>query len=141
MVKKKKAKRTVSQKAQKSDSYHIGLMQPDELRRLILEPTREVIQFLQSYEQFTSVIAEKRALIFSLKGHLNEIRADINELQSLLPKTKTQAEATSFKIRKELQEEQKIIKPKMPVRKKPIPEEATLEKELSEIEKKLEMLG
>lgn len=137
----KKSKRKIAKKEVKAEPVYIGLSDPVELRKHILEPTREVIQFLQSYEQFKKMKEEKTQAILQLKEDLRGIRASFNQLRRLLPRNKVKAEKTYRKIKKEIKKEQKIperaISRAKPATVRPPTELEALEKELGEIEKKL----
>ena len=144
--KKRKATRASSKSSSKKDPYFIGLGDPVELRKNILEPTREVIQFLQSYEEFKKVKEEKTYTIGLLKDDLKEIKMYVNKLRRLLPRSKIKAERTYTRIKKEIKEEQEpepvpepIPEPKPEPKPLPPahPELDSLEKELADIEKKL----
>lgn len=138
MAKKKLSKKKKRRKEPKEEPYFIGLSDPVELRKHILEPTREVIQFLQSYEQFKKTKQEKTQAILQLKDDLKQIKVGVNTLRRLLPKSKIKAEKAYRKVKEEIKKEQKI--PERVEVRKPIAvptELASLEKELSEIEKKL----
>ncbi len=160
MAKKKttKRKRTTSKRkpvAKPKEPYFIGLGDPVELRRNVLEPTREVIQFLQSYEEFKKVKEEKTFTIGLLKEDLREIKLTINKLRRLLPRSKLKAERTYGRIKKEIEAEHPELKPKPEPKPEPVPEQEpepepappvhpeldSLEKELGEIEKKLSSLS
>ena len=143
--KKRKAASSKSSSTAK-DPYFIGLGDPVELRKNILEPTREVIQFLQSYEEFKKVKEEKTFTIGLLKDDLKEIKLYINKLRRLLPRSKIKAEKTYTRIKNEIKEEQEPEpipepKPKPVPEPKPLPpahpELDSLEKELADIERKL----
>lgn len=139
-------KRKSHQEPAPQGKYHIGIQNPIELRRDILEPTREMVQFLQSYEQFKIVMEQKKELLVQLRQQVKGIKSQVYQLRALLPRTKTEAESTYAKIKKEMQEEQRIVKPKVVARPAAKPQPAvqdlqSLERELSEIESKLETLG
>lgn len=153
-TKKRKTTRSSSKSVSKSSTksnepYFIGLGDPVELRKNILEPTREVIQFLQSYEEFKKIKEEKTHTILILKDDLKELKLYINKLRRLLPRSKVKAEKTYTRIQKEIKEECSEPKFYQPASKsvvsksapKPIPqthpELDSLEKELGDIEKKL----
>ena len=156
MAKKKTTRRKAKKRSAKSKSAEpifIGLGDPVELRRNILEPTREVIQFLQSYEEFKKVKDEKTHTVNLLKEDLKEIKLTINRLRRLLPRSKIKAEKTSGRIKKEMGVEIPEPKPKPEPKPEPKSEPKTesepeplppahpeldaLERELGEIEKKL----
>lgn len=139
-VSKKRAKRPKKPQA-KPEPYFIGIGDPVELRKQILEPTREVIQFLQSYEQFQKTKEEKAHVILQLQDDLKAIKTGVNKLKRLLPKSKLKTIKTKKpSTRKEIKEEKKFS----PAKPKPVsvpPELVSLEKELGEIEKKLGTLS
>ena len=149
----KKRRTTRKSVSPKKEPYFIGLGDPVELRRNVLEPTREVIQFLQSYEEFKKVKEEKTFTIGLLKEDLKEIKTTINKLRRLLPRSKLKAERTYGRIKKEIESEHPELKPKPEPKPEPVPEPEpeplppahpeldSLEKELGEIEKKLGSLS
>lgn len=139
MAKKKDAaKRKAAGKKEHREerTYFIGIDYPTELKKLILEPTREVVQFLQSYEHFRKTKEEKTKAIKQLQGDLVKIRNEIARLKRLLPPLKMEKPAFKEKIKEEVVQELKV-KPK-PSR--PSNELEELEKELSEIEQRLSTL-
>lgn len=132
----KRTKRRKPKKAKaESEPYFIGINNPVELRKHILEPTREVIQFLQNYEDFQKTKEEKAAAILQLKDDLKAIKTEVNKLKRLLPKSKLKTEKPVKKIKAEVKKEKKVY-PK-PAHSNIPPELVSLERELGEIEKKL----
>ncbi|MFH1682259.1 MAG: hypothetical protein ABIA37_00530 [Candidatus Woesearchaeota archaeon] len=137
MAKKKKTtrKRTARKAHPKEEkTYFIGIDDPAELRKLILEPTREVVQFLQSYEQFKKTKEEKTQSIKQLKEDLSQIKSEMAKLKRLLPAIKIEKPARKEKIREEVVQEVTVRTKPAP---KPSGELEELEKELSEIEQRL----
>lgn len=141
-VKKKSVKKVLKQESE--DPYFIGLDNPIELRKNILEPTREVIQFLQSYEEFKKLKEEKTNSIIRLKDDLRLIKASVNRLRKLLPKSKIKVEKEQKKAKeiqkKELVEKssfEPIVSKVKTISPKHTSELNTLEKELGEIESQL----
>jgi len=130
MAKKKANKRVVSKKKVETP-YFIGLNDPIEIRKNLLEPTREVIQFLQSYEQFKKIKEEKTQTILQLKEDFRLIKASINALRRQLPRGKIKLEKPSENIKEEVQKERK-----KPV-KKTLTELDALDQELGNIEQTL----
>ena len=149
--KRKSKRKSAKSQPKSSEPIFIGLGDPVELRRNILEPTREVIQFLQSYEEFKKVKEEKTHAVDLLKEDLKEIKLTINRLRRLLPRSKIKAEQTYGRIKKEILAEHPELKPKPKPKPEPVlepepkpeplppahPELDSLERELGEIEKKL----
>ncbi len=144
MAKKTKKRVKKAKKKTETQTYFVGISNPSELRKNLLEPTREVIQFLQSYEDFLKTKEEKTKFIFQLKDDLKAIKTEINKLKRFLPKSKLKAEIHK-KIEEEIKREKRktfkrTISPKPSLPKKPT-ELETLEKELSAIEEKLGTLS
>lgn len=148
----KKKTRTPKKKKPRSPSLpkeplFVGLDDPVELRKHILEPTREVIQFLQSYEEFKKTKEEKTQALLQLRGELKNIRTSFNRLRRLFPRNKAKAEKTCQKIKKEIKKERKLPSASLPEEapaipnRKSFPELDSLERELGEIEKKLDTLS
>ncbi len=147
---KKRAKKPRKRKPQAEPKpYFIGISDPAELRKHILEPTREVIQFLQSYEDFQRTKEEKTQTIIQLKEDLKAIKTQINKLRRFLPKSKLKIERPPEKIKEEIKKEKKLLPKKPAPKEEPLPpkptgppsELETLEKELGAIEKKLGTLS
>ena len=129
MAKKKKTRKRTTKKPQKK--LFIGVDNPDELRRMILEPNREVVHFLQSYEEFKRIKNTKTQTILGLKDNIREIKSDITKLRKLLPAGK---ETHKKRVIEELEEK----KPTKKVRVRSEPSELDeLERELAAIEQKL----
>lgn len=96
MAKKKKVvKRKVQvqiKAKEKEPGFMVKVNEPKLVRKDILESLREVILFMQSYEQFKQVQTEKVATIASLKTSLKEINSLINnKLRTFFPKGKLSA--------------------------------------------------
>ena len=81
-AKKRKKSRSAPRKRQtrteKEPDYMIQISEPKLLRKDILESLREVIIFMQGYEQFTAIQTEKVALFEQLQGQLKEVDSLIN---------------------------------------------------------------
>lgn len=132
MAKKKSVKKTRTIKNSSEEPFFIGLNDPTELRKHLLEPTREVIQFLQSYEEFQRIKEEKNQAILTLKEDLKMISSEINKLRRFLPKGKLKIAKPSVNLKEETKPVLvKKVKPKAPN------DLDRLEKELGEIEDKL----
>jgi hypothetical protein len=123
----------------KQEPFYVGIKDPTELRRTLLESTRDIVQHLQKSERFKAVRKEKLEEIAKLKSLIKEITKNINKLKQVLPKTKLRAskaaapeKAVVEKPREEIKERHKIEE-----RPKPSTELEKLESELNEIEKRL----
>ena len=169
MSKKAKKRRAVRKEAPQEDVFYVGLRDPAEVRRNVLESSREMIQFLQRYEKLKSIRDEKSAAAKQLHTDIKELRTLINKLKKVLPKTKLRIKlreehkfetcpecGTEFKTLASLQKHVKkrhkkkakkakkaapASKPKKEAKPKPTTELERLESELSDIESKLGKLS
>jgi len=122
---------------EKEDAYFVGLEEPNELRRTILESTRDIVDVLKKFEEFKSVRDEKTKEIEKLRSDMRGISRLIVKLKAELPKTK---------LRMKLYKHEKVVKRKVltgekKVKKKELTELDKLESELGEIEGKLKNIG
>ena len=69
-----------------TQTFYVGLKEPRELRRQLLESSKGLIQLLQKYEHFKSASAEKEAQTERLKKILTDISMLVNRLKAALPK-------------------------------------------------------
>lgn len=108
------------------EEYYVSIREPENLRKNILETSRQVVLSLQRYEHFK--INSKKEECEALKRTLREINELISRLKKELPvkKVKSIPPISDKKI-------SAITKTKKP-------EIASLEKDLAEIEKKLSLL-
>src|SRR3989338_4757166 len=75
----------MSKETQKKHAYYAGLSEPIEVRKSILEASREVLQSLQQFDKFSAVRREKKQAIADLKSNVSEINRLFTELKSHLP--------------------------------------------------------
>jgi len=89
MAKKQKKSAVHAKAAAKGPDYVIQVSDPKMLRKDILEGLREVIIFMQGYDQFRKVQEEKTMLFTQLKTDVRDIQQMIdNKLRLFLPKGK-----------------------------------------------------
>ena len=112
----------------------VGVKEPVELRRTLLESTKEVIECLQKFEKFKSLRGEKLRQIEQLKNDVKEINKLVAKLKSELPKVSLKLEEEKPKADKKVKGIKKEIKVK---KKKELDELEKLESELDLIEEKL----
>lgn len=168
----KRKKKTSSQKpaakaSNEDEVFYVGLHNPAEIRRNLLEASRDVVQFLQRNEKIKEIRKEKVLAIQQLRTELHQLRLLVNKLKKMLPKTnlKLPKEPTPpipcticnkpFKGQPALDQHMKKHQPKKepqpkeekpvePPKPKPKPHHLTelerLESELNDIEQKLEGL-
>lgn len=126
-------------KEEKVKSFYVGLKDPTDLRRNLLECSKMVVRSLQKYERFRDLRRQKIENTLKLKSIIKEIKKYNNDLMSMLPETKVKEkkkEKTKIpKGKKEIEEE--ISKAEI----KKMSELEKLEAELSSIESKLDTLG
>ena len=130
--------------------FFVGVKHPVEVRRTILETSRQTIASMQRFEAFKQIREEKQKQISLLKKNLSEISKLVNNFRSELPKTPLRASHDS-KIKSYSEEEVKAKltkktskakltreeKKKVKEYRKEQTELQRLEEELAEIESKL----
>ena len=129
---------------EKEELFFIGLKDPVELRRTLLESAKDVIEGLQRYEKFKSIRKEKIRQVENLRSTVREINKLVAKLKSELPQTslkpeelkeKPKEEKKAKKAKKEAKEAPKKEPKKEP--RKELTELEKLESELDAIESKL----
>ena len=140
--------------------FFVGIREPNQVRRAILESSKDSLHALQQYERFKAVRIEKTKEILRLKRILKETDNLMVKLKAKLPKTsiRVKAEKASresqqiipievFETKKlHRKNDKKSVKNKevsKPVFIKPrrLTEVEKLESELNDIEKKLGDIG
>ena len=124
---------------EKEGIYFVGLEEPDEMRRYLLESARDAVDILKKFERLKSVRSEKIREIEKLKSDMREISKLVAKLRSELPKTKLRVKLRAH----EKVVEKKVVKKKenTVTKKKEMTELDKLESELNAIEGKLKSLG
>lgn len=126
---------------EKGGTYFVGLEEPDELRRCLLESARDVVDILKRFERFKSVRGQKVKEIEKLKSDMREISKLVAKFRAELPKTKIRVKLPIHeKIAKERKPGEKKAE-KIVVKKREATELDKLESELNAIEGKLKSLG
>lgn len=125
------------EKEEKPDVLYVGVQNPIEIRRTILEATKDVVEILQKYERFRAVREEKIKTVNSLREQVKEITKLVAKLKSELPKVD---------VRVRLHKEQEMVEAERkaakqagkPKKKAPAPKKEAAPpktKELSDLEK------
>lgn len=128
----------------KNEVFYMGISNPIEIRKNILESARDMVQFLQMFEKFRIIREEKKQATILLKKHIKELNILTNKLKVALPKTSFRTKSKTEET-PEIKEPQKIEIIEEEPKKSEIPDididdiEA-LESELKEIEDKLNFL-
>jgi uncharacterized coiled-coil DUF342 family protein len=121
--------------AEKKDDLYVGIRDPVEMRRTLLESSRGILRMLQRFERFKSLRKEKEELFERLKMLGKEIDELDSRLKAALPKR-------PFKpVKKAAVKEEAPKKAEKPKPKKPDTELDKIESSLSEIEEKLKRLS
>lgn len=115
---------------EEAEIYYIGIKDPVELRRNLLETSKHLIQFLKRQEEIKELRTGKAQLIIQLKEETEDITKLMMKLRRSLPKTKIRAAALDEK--KEPAEKTATVKSG-----KDATELDKLESELVEIENRL----
>lgn len=103
----------------KKDVFYVGIKDPIEIRRSILESSKEIVQLLQDFEKFKELREQKAQLKEMLKKDIHSMSGLIKKLRVVLPKTE---------LRVRLEQEH-IIPGEEPVEKKSKGKKGKAEKE------------
>ncbi len=118
MAKKQKKQVVHAKAAEKGPDYVIQVSDPKMLRKDILEGLREVIIFMQGYDQFRKVQEEKTMLFTQLRNDVKDIHYLIdNKLRLFLPKGKVHSVVKVAATREVVREikKQPVVVPRAPV--------------------------
>jgi len=120
--------------AKEESPLFVGITEGDELRRSMLECSKDILESLKEHEKLKNVREEKMNLIRQFKRDIRELSRSINALRTYLPKAKDVGiKSPSTK---------KIKKPKMVKVEKPSKTAIErLESELNDIENRLKGLS
>ena len=69
------------------DTYFVGIQDTRDLKRALLEATRDTVVFLQRYENFNKIKNEKNETIAELKKRIKEISSVVADLKRKLPES------------------------------------------------------
>jgi len=126
-------------------SFYVGINNKSDLRKGLLECSKEIVGILKDYERLNSIREEKVEKIVELNNIVTEIKQLNNALKSKLPSENIRAKATSAKktFVKKITREKNVRKqvPAKIIPKKPTAEIKKLEEELSEIEERLNKIN
>lgn len=134
------------EKVKEDDVFFVGIEDPVELRRSILESSKDLLQYLQRFENFKEVRIEKQEQLLKLRDTTDEIAKLVRKLKSALPKTHLRAKPLKPEAeeKEEIPEQKKIVIKKKAAekeaRKKPF-EAKPLEKPMTDLEKLEAELG
>ena len=120
---------------EEKEIFYVGVKDPRELRRSLLESTKDIVVFMKTYDNLKSFRLKKFDEMQKLKVLIEELSRLIAKLQRELPKTRLRVVP-----------EEKGRKAKAAAKQKPKPKVSAsdvekLELELNDIEQKLKSLG
>ncbi len=115
-----------------NELFFVGIDNNAELRRNILESVKFSIENLQSYEKLKGIGDEKIKNTARLRSLLREISSLVNDMKDELPKTGLKAKPKPKEVRLVKQVEKKVV-----VKAETASELDKLDKELRDIESKL----
>ena len=116
--------------------FYVGMKDPIEIRRSILESSKEALQYLQRAERFKEIRKEKAEQTAKLKEIMKEMNGLVRKLKMALPKTGLRG-----KVHKEAPKKKKKAAPVKVEKKAPPKEEVEKPKEMTELEKLEAELG
>jgi hypothetical protein len=118
--------------------FFVGISDPIELRRSVLESSKDLLHYLSRFEKFKNVRNEKAEYVAQLNDVTAEIKKLVNKLRTALPQTKLRAKAAAEKVKaRKRVEKQATLAPRPMPKKKPTTDLEKLEAELSAIEGRL----
>ncbi|MBW3014979.1 hypothetical protein KY330_01000 [Candidatus Woesearchaeota archaeon] len=137
-----------AKKETKKEIFYVGVKDPIEIRRTLLESSKEMVHAMQRYERFKEVRKEKIDEVQNLKEIISEIKKLANKLKQLLPETELRIKANKEKVnmlkkksankqKTEIKKAQVIEKPLVMPKPRATSELEKLEAELANIENKL----
>jgi len=131
----KKAAIVVEKK--ENDIFFVGIKDPVEIRRSILESLKGTVEDLQRFERFRAIREEKAGAVIVLKSQVRELVRMTNKLRAEIPKSDLRVKlgAEHAAIEAEKQKAVKKEKKAKKVEAKPVEEVRAKPKELSELEK------
>ncbi|MBT7903372.1 hypothetical protein HN587_05910 [Candidatus Woesearchaeota archaeon] len=103
--------------------FFVQIPDGTEVRRILLEDSKQIIQILQRYEQFKAHRIHKQELISKLRDINQSIQVLLQKLEEEMPKTNMRVKLTKRK--------------KEPIRSQKTKELQQLEQSLADIERKI----
>lgn len=77
----------MSDSKKKHEVFYVGVKDPIEIRRSILESSKELVQLMQDFEKFKEMRDTKIKLKEELKKEVNDVQSLMRKFKSKLPKT------------------------------------------------------
>ncbi len=118
------------------DKFFVGIKNPINARRLLLNSSKDILDALKDYESFENLKQEKAKYVIELKRILDEVTVLNRKLKTHLPKTPLQAPPKAARIARRRKE----ISSKKTKMAKVASKMDLLESELSKVEDRLKGL-
>ncbi|MBS3133114.1 hypothetical protein J4470_03210 [Candidatus Woesearchaeota archaeon] len=132
---------------EREEPVYVGIEEPAEIRRALLESSKSLIKILQQQEMGRQRREQKHRLMRGLKATMKELTRLLAELKSQMPKVRISSLPKKPKPVALLPQKSKIVPKefKRPEAERPremqLTEAQKLERELKDIEDKLSKLG
>lgn len=88
-------KREKSRKAE--DVFYVGIREPAQIRRSLLETARESIHFLQRFEKLKAIREEKFQTILHLDAQVKELKLLVSKLRKSFPAARSHIRLPKYK--------------------------------------------
>ncbi len=122
------------------EDFFVGIESTKDLRRNILESSREMVHILQSYEKVKEIREEKLRRIKQLKTVLEELKLLGSKLSRALPSVQTRIIEAEKEAKKSLKKEPRQSKVKKEKKEEAKKDLEKLETDLASIEARLSEL-
>lgn len=93
----KKSEKTKKSRKKSQDVLYVGVREPAEIRRNLLESAREFIHFLQRYEKLKGIREEKFQTILQLDTEVKELKLLVNKLRKSFPAARPHVKLPKYK--------------------------------------------
>lgn len=128
------------------ENFYIGVPNPDETRRYVLESSRAMISTLKRYEEFKKTRMEKTELVMKYNQIMKQINILTNRLKKQFPEAGIRIPTLKTESHAKQKAPQKIEMKEAPQparaeKKRPMTEVEKLEEELQMIERKLNSIS
>lgn len=80
------AKKQVAKSAEKNSSFYVGVSNPTNIRKTMLETSRELLMSLKQYEHLRNIRAQKSALYTQYMSQIGTVKSLMVKLQRAIPK-------------------------------------------------------
>ncbi|MBW2998621.1 hypothetical protein KY321_03710 [Candidatus Woesearchaeota archaeon] len=114
-----------------NEENYVGIRNPVEIRRSILETSKDVISNLKTFEELREIRIEKFSLIEEYNSELEDLKKLIAKLKRIFPKNKISVDNKPKEVKKKVVKQKVIPEPK---------DLSDFEDELDSLEEKLSLM-